>query len=101
MKARQRTTQAARFRLRRSEGQRPDFIPALGNAQGGLFPTEKGLKARHHLMRVETRIVQIICPSALRFSSEQRDLVKVEIPLSILPDAFQVAALDKVNDLKL
>jgi hypothetical protein len=32
------------------EGQRPDSIPALGNAQGRLPPTEKGLKARHKIV---------------------------------------------------
>src|SRR6266446_4209982 len=29
------------------EGRRPASIPALGNAQGRLSPTMKGLKARH------------------------------------------------------
>src|SRR5690349_18834426 len=35
----------------RFEGQRPGAIPALGNAQGRLVPTDKGLKARHQIMR--------------------------------------------------
>jgi hypothetical protein len=33
------------------EGQRLDFIPALGNAQGKRAFKDKGLKARPHLLR--------------------------------------------------
>jgi hypothetical protein len=34
-----------------TEGRRPGFIPALGNAQGMVSPTGKGLKARHRIAR--------------------------------------------------
>ena len=33
------------------QGQRPDSIPALGNAQGRVPPAERGLKARHQIVR--------------------------------------------------
>ena len=47
----QRTVQSCFSPNAAAEGRRPVFIPALGNAQGKLFPTEKGLKARHQVAR--------------------------------------------------
>jgi len=57
------------------EGQRPGSIPALGNAQGSMPHADKGLKARHQLVRWGAQMDRAFSPRVILAADPRPTLV--------------------------